>query len=91
MSLMVGPRHAALLSAGSPIQALQSRIDRSRCALERACHFWGGHFTVRHLYQLLFFLLCPTRRRTSWSGHFETLDRRGLRAAFFARIGVQAE
>jgi len=73
MSLMVGPRHAALLSAGSPIQALQSRIDRSRCALERACHFWGGHFTVRHLYQLLFFLLCPTRRRTSWSGHFETL------------------
>jgi hypothetical protein len=62
-----------ILTALSPVQPLQSRIDRSRRAPERACHFCSGHVTLRHLYELLFFLLCPTRRRTSRSGHFEPL------------------
>jgi hypothetical protein len=36
------------LTALSPVRPLQSRIDRSRRALERACHFCSGHITLRH-------------------------------------------
>jgi hypothetical protein len=61
------------LTALSPVQPLQSRIDRSRRAPERACHFCSGHVTLRHFQELLFFLLCPTRRRASRSRHSEPL------------------